>query len=363
VHVKKLILFSVILVLFRPLFAKNIIILPQGRFKTIPFKPSQRFILSNKNHLKIKVTPSQNGLIIKALQKGISELIILENNSSSPVQTYTIQSPGIYEDKRLNKSVLNNIYFHLFQSGLNNFECFLIGQTPHCYIDDHFDIPKKLTAFLQKKYKLKIYKTPPITTSYLLSFELLLIEKNGAQQIQTGINEINLSINSKSSQIRDEFILSIKQEEIKVRSLLKQQLNVTIGRPFRFSVGGEIHYETTNTYIDKKTKTNHWKFMGLNSEMKLEQINGQLFITYNNSFSRPMENLNYHHEKQQGKSFIDIDKKVALFELSYQQEESLMASIPYLNQIPVLRYLFSSISSTTSQKKIIALIKLQRTSL
>jgi hypothetical protein len=148
--------------------------------------------------------------------------------------------------------------------------------------------------------------------------------------------------------------LEVNQLDIKATLLSEPQSVITLNSKALLSLGGEVPFQQ----VTEQQQTTTWKFFGLKLTALLKNKNGKAFINYKTILTTPRENT-IEGTKASAGLFVKLNQYTKLFEIGHTFNEKQKAGVPLLQEIPFLKYLFSSTDDVDSYKHIICYINLE----
>src|SRR5690606_32724219 len=100
-----------------------------------------------------------------------------------------------------------------------------------------------------------------------------------------------------------------------------------------------------------------WKFAGLKVDNILGVRRNRLILNYKTELSHPTGNT-ISGSKAHGMIFVPENEFVKAFEITYENNDKIKDYLPIIGEVPILRHLFSSNSTSKGLKHIIGFIKI-----
>jgi hypothetical protein len=413
-HLVKVFLISSSIMLCNTLsFARDIkeIFISGGEQFEIALTESSKFSIGNKDVIKYKHQLEAKKLLIKGHRIGFSDLILWQGKTQKTYHIYVIskkeqlskmamaesltkmglqiRSQGqllyvtgeIYTradyillnkiisqkhenlllDVALNSTLRNElyafIYYELLGQGANVVTC----QTHHIQINclvDGLSLDHDALKFLQESYFIRFNDTYQINKghNFKVKLKIIQIETNESQQRKLGPEQISHTVEQlvQTSQILGQEIIQIGNISASAQVLVLPQSNMIIDQPALLKLGGEIPY---TEQMENRPHTS-WKFYGLAVELLLSIQNGKPLLKFKTELTSP---LDQSIQGTIGNSSVYIKKGLyqKMFEVNYQVDSTQTKSIPLLNKIPLLKYLFTSAQKDQTSKSIYCYVQIE----
>lgn len=399
----------------------NSIVLSKGEIYELKSPSGATFSIGNSEVIKIKPNNKKGALLIKAIGLGESGLIIwpskgkkisysvyvlpkkgllknieihellkghqIQSRISGTIleifgQLETIEQyeflASIYEQNKdriklnvsisskVQNAVLGNIYHHFFNHYYDLISCQMDGVWAMCRVSKNPLPHQQLTQYLKSKYLLKFIPDLDVELrkNYKLKMKILLWEHRNGDEINIGLDEINISMDDlfKSglkSLIKDK-ILVLKEKDVELSTLADQEIILLPGVDSLVKVGADIPFhEVEKSSEGSSIQSLQWKFAGLSININLNIVDNKYIIHYKNELSRFDGEDGVSGSQQQSALEAQLGKPAKLFHIVFQTNGEYTSSIPYIHKFPVLGRLFKSTSSQSSYKKITAIINLE----
>lgn len=392
------------------------IILGIGEIYSQKTQSIKTYTLSNKTVSSIKV--NDTSLLIKALAKGYSQLIIWDKNghesrlsifvvakkeklllaqisesiteksiktkltgkllsltgSIETYQTYEdirqlkqlissqISLNSLVLDKSVKKKILQDILYILIKDFHDEVECHFNSINLNCIYDSTYPISKDLQKYLSEKYIVTFIpnNNRSLNRLFKLKFKVIQFETQAGKEMSLGLDQISGNLNSIldgniQNLIEDNKIL-LNQKDVEISTLAEPELLIRINTESLISVGAEIPFKTAG---EDKLEMTGWKFAGLKIRTKLSSIGNKLVLDLENEFTRPAEGDSISGNKEKNSFLIQTNKAIKVFEIGFSAKSNQNSKLPYLSSIPILGKIFKSTQDANSYKKISALVHLE----
>ncbi len=371
------------------------IYLKKGEFYSLPSSNITSFSTGNIKVIKVKLIHKQNTLLVKAIKKGSSDLVLfspkrqqilrfhvgiskqntsypnvlktwleyqqIKQRQKSPPVTTTINHP-------LKQVILNKIFVLLFQQGINDFQCENSGLQFFCFYDGSQPIHKSVRSYLESTIFIKLIpRNVNHNKNYQLSFRLVLLEANNSKSIRLGmqtiLGDLKTLFNQGLSSLLNNHQQLLSKESLLISSLADEKIIIRAGKTNELSFGSKVSYQETVIQDQKTLMRRKWLFTGLKAKFKVFQEDGLLYLSYLNSFSRPIGPENMTTNRQKGTTHLVLNRAIKFFEISYLATRKQQEELPLLGRIPLIKYFFSARQTQQIHKKISGFLTIKEVSL
>lgn len=146
----------------------------------------------------------------------------------------------------------------------------------------------------------------------------------------------------------------LQEKNLTSRFVSKQTLKALINEPFDIRIGTEIPFKIR---VDDEI-VNEWKFSGLKVKGKLKSLKNNLLMSYEAEISSPSGG---GISGPKGKSSVRLKEFAPqiLFTLSLSGQNTTADGIPLFNEIPLLKSLFQTESTSHHYKMVICILSVE----
>ncbi len=397
--------------------------LSKGQVHEITGKRINNYIIGNKDIIGVKYLKSTTKLHIKAKMTGFSELTLFKNSGKEVIKIYVLaknqhlklletsenltQIPGLKKEIRastlfisgeisehadyialktiiqnkkhinasnlkladtLKKNITSSLYKDFFNNYLDDIKCTFKNIDLRCQTTDEILSQKDFIKNIQRTYYATFESAPYLWDRENLEIEMRIfqIERLDGQEIDFGLGDLSIEL---GSLIKGSFgifrsnMTSFKNINYSISTLSKPKALLSLNTPLVISIGSDIPFQTNSTNLGPGQIS--WRFAGLKVNVTVTKVGNKYLINYNNEISRPVsvnttDQLRISGSKQQSSIKVSLDESVSLFEVNLKTHDNNNSSVPIIDQIPILKNIFSSKTSSSTHKKVIAIAKLTK---
>lgn len=260
----------------------------------------------------------------------------------------------------LRNSIYKAVYSSFLSEGAEYISCSTLGFNINCEFISGSDKNTESEKNLAEKYDI-IFKNlfnKKLSENYHLKFSFYTMEARSSQDLSSGLDKIQANLamlNEKSSLVLQTEDIFAQEQDISSKFTSTQSLKIIIGDPFNLRIGSEVPFRTK---VEDEVIT-QWRFSGLQIKGKLKVKNENIFLTYESELSTPTDE---GISGPFGKSTIslgDLSPQV-LFSLRLNGENQQNQGIPLFKNIPILKNLFQTETSSLQHKMVICILEIER---
>lgn len=386
------------------------LILAKGEQKELSIPSLKKYSVGNSDVISYKYFPKDGKILLKGKKLGFSDLVIWHGKEKTEykiyvlskqkhLQTYqlaealkpldltvNIQGPVItvegeiqtledylyihklkkkHGDQVFFKSVINPklrnhiiglIYHKLFSAGVSQITCQSQFSEILCdYSPEGADLP--FLKELEKRYAVSFIAKQSrwLQKNYRLKMKLVQVERIDGREISTGLDQIDISMKDLFthglSKIVDENRLILRDTHLDLSTLAEPDLMINLGHPQLVEIGSQIPYQNINTQGNNVIAPIDWRFAGLRIKTEIKEAFGKILVKYETEFSRPVGEA-ISGSKEVSTALVHPDEPVKIFQIGFQTQGDQDRSIPFINQIPILKEIFRSKMSEKTYKQI-----------
>lgn len=326
------------------------------------------FVLNKKEQLKTARTAQ--GFKSIGIDVQIDEDLISLSGEIRDVNNYFkfmnlldgIKSKKIIDvklDLKLRNQLVSKVYEIAYRNGASFVSCENIEYQLYCNFNgldfEAHKIKQLFSSFFIKRVADKKIKK---NSNYIISFKIFKVNKSNEYVRDLGPSSVSMNIkdllNSGSRTIIDGDLIQIRDSKSDVNVLAQPIARSIINEDSVLNLGGEFPV-VTNTVNGPTTQ---WKFYGLSLKSKLEIKNEKLLLKYSTDLSTPFEQ-NISTTAGNSVLYVPVNKYVELFKINFNQKKFSNESIPILNRIPILKYLFAKNNRSNTNQEIICFAKIE----
>lgn len=380
-----------------------------GEQKEIKTTSNMRYSVGNKAVLSSKYFPRDSKILIKAKSIGFSDLVIWQGSQKIKYQVYVVSkkeqmqtyriasalramglqvSPHdevlyvsgeikslkdllIFNKLKLNQNliidiklkkdikrkVLEDIYLQLNHKVIR-LNCNFKTSYPICKYEELEDI-ESIIQELSHKYGVEFIPASKFShlSNYKIKIEIIKVEHNSNLQSSLGaqrLEGITKDLFENTKNLYENNSVIFEDDDIAIKIISKPTIIMSLNEEASVELGSELAIQSSNQF---GTQTN-WKFAGLKIKVKLTQIQGRLSLNINSILTAP-SGLGIAGKKVNQKFFIAPNLHKKFFEITQKQDIQNKKSLPLLNQIPLLKELFTHNDRTKNNVKILGFITLE----
>lgn len=401
-------------------FANEIsdIYLIKGSHKSIEIPKDTKFVLSNKAILKAKII-GNNKLFIKGLSAGKSNITLLMPGRSKNVIQVIVADNSITKSmssaleflsdlglqyKKLSRNslrisnqiedlhilkmlhliesenrghiklfgkishqlktqIIKEVYAEFYDHQIQDISCYDENISFICSVNIFEAGTKALTEKFKNKYEITFIKNKISThfEFYELNFSLIQIQQQTGRQTSLGLDSFEIGISDLIEKnfnklIKDKNVL-INENEVQLSLIAKPKVKILLSEKAQLKIGGEVPFQVTSA---NGVASQQWKFFGISINSIVSKWGGNYLIDHKFEFSSPPIAGSSQLSSSQSKTHIKVGKPTKLFEINLDIQDQTEAGITYLNQIPILKSLFSSNNEGSTNKKVYAYVTLNK---
>jgi hypothetical protein len=284
--------------------------------------------------IKLKATPINDNFYIEGKIDKLKDYIIFKSlmKDSKAISAVTISN-------QLKRSLIEQIYLELDHE-VHFLSCTFKYADLICVISFE-DLNNLKVQSLSKKYFIKMQPNNEIKTNenYKVTLNLLKIERNKQESLSLGSYKVEGELQDllrDQSQLYESNSVLIKNDHLFAKSIASPSLIVSLDQENTIELGAESPFTVSNQF----GQNTQWKFSGLRMQIKLFEDKGRMGINLTNELTSPREE-NISGNKIKSTFFIDLERKINIFRIKINQKNKIQESIPVLENIPILKDLFS----------------------
>ena len=262
----------------------------------------------------------------------------------------------------LRNLVISRIYQELYSRGFSKVSCTNQWLDVNCkYEGSH---QKTIIEELKKTYAVHFYEeeTLSLQKNFRLKMKIVQLESLDGKEIRLGLDKLSSSVGDLFEygvrKLIDDNLILLNQSQIELSTLAEPELIVNLSQPQLVEIGSQIPFQNITNQKGTIIAPIDWKFAGLRITTNISPQFGKFLIKYSTEFSRPMEQ-GISGSKEESTVFLRPGESIKIFQIGYKTTNSEKSSIPYLNQIPILKQLFTSRSEGQSFKQIYGYIQIE----
>lgn len=383
--------------------------LSKGEQLELKFSNLDNFSVGNPQVISVKYRPQKSSFLIKGISMGFSDLIIWKKNQKITHNLYIISkqeqlkraeilqglhkmglhtdviagiicvkgtiksiidykniikikkhvanlSLNINLDLSLRNFIIGDIYKSLYKKGPNLIRCTNKSLLFSCVYQGI--LPNEITNELKDSYEINFIRSnKSATQNFYIDLKIVQVENVHSKQIDLGIDQISASIEKviNLNQLVLNENIHISQESFNATIIANPKGLVRADEEFQLTLGSEIPFsQTSNNGVDTS-----WKFAGLNFNAVIKEVTNGLLLNYSTNFTNSM-NQNVEGATGKGSIYIKSEEYIRIFEITSNVKKQNTISIPLLNKIPFINYLFQNNSNINGHKQIIGFAKIRR---
>lgn len=262
-------------------------------------------------------------------------------------------------DLKLRNTLVSKIYEIGYRNGASLVSCENIEYQIYCHFEgmdfESQKVKQLFSAYFIKRVASKRIKK---NSNYIISFKIFKVNKSNEYVRDLGPSSISMNIqdllNAGSKTIIDGDLIQIRDSKSDVNVLAQPVARSILDEDSVLNLGGEFPV-VTNTLNGPTTQ---WKFYGLSLKTKMVIKNEKLLLKYSTDLSTPFEQ-NISTTSGNSVLYVPIDKYVEIFKINFNQKKFSNESIPIINRIPILKYLFAKNNRSNTSQEIICFAKIE----
>ncbi len=386
------------------------LILAKGEQKELTIPNLKKYSVGNSDVLSYKYFPKGHKILLKGKKVGFSDLVVWHGSEKTEykiyvlskqkhLQTYqlaealkpldltvNIQGPIIIVEGQI-QSLEDYLYIHklkkkngdqvFFKSEINpKLRNYIIGMVYHKLFRAGFSQVSCQSHFseilcdyspegadlsflkeMEKRFAVSFIARQSrwLQKNYRLKMKLVQVERIDGREISTGLDQIDISMKDLFAhgltKIVDENRFKLRDTHLDLSTLAEPDLIINLGHPQLIEIGSQIPYQNINTQGANIIAPIDWRFAGLRIKTEIKEAFGKILVKYETEFSRPVAN-SISGSKEISTVLVHPDEPAKIFQIGFQTQGEQDQSIPFLNQIPILKHLFKSKTTEKTYKQI-----------
>jgi hypothetical protein len=262
----------------------------------------------------------------------------------------------------LRNHIIGEIYRKLFENGFSAVSCQIDWLDILCFYEGHqnLDLLKQLSqyykiSFIQQESRHK-YK------NFKLRLKLIQLERLDGQEIHLGLDRLQTTLEELFENglrpLVEKNLIWLQENQSELSSLAEPEMIINLGTQQIIEIGSQIPYQNINPQGSTVIAPIDWRFAGLKIKTKISESYGKFLLDYETEFSRPIEQ-SISGNKEISSVLLSPGKPVKIFKIGLQTTGTTRNGIPFLNDIPLLKTIFSSKSEQKTYKHIYGYVVLE----
>lgn len=262
----------------------------------------------------------------------------------------------------LRNHIIGEIYRKLYGNGFPSVSCQVDWLDILCFYEgkDNQELIKQLSnhykiSFIQQEsqHKFKNFK---------LKLKLIQLERLDGEEIHLGLDKLQTSLEDLFARglrpLVEKNLIWLQETQSELSSLAEPEMIINLNGQQIIEIGSQIPYQNINPQGSTVIAPIDWRFAGLKIKTKVTESYGKFLLDYETEFSRPIEQ-SISGSKEISSALITPNKPIKIFQIGLQTSGTNQSGIPVLNDIPILKTLFSSRSGNKTYKQIYGYVVLE----
>ncbi len=262
----------------------------------------------------------------------------------------------------LRNFIIGHIYKRMYQSGFSKVSCQNEWLDITCSYEGEHN--KKVIKQLQTSHAVTLLEQDSnlAQKNYQLRMKIVQVESLDGREVRLGLDKLSASVadifdHGLRKLIDDNFIL-LSESKVNLSTLAEPEMIVNLNHPQLIEIGSQIPFQNITPKNTNIIAPIDWKFAGLKIVTHVSASYGKLLLKYSSEFSRPLGN-GISGSKEESSVILTPSESVKIFQIGFKTTSLGKDKIPYLSEIPILKHLFTSTSSSETYKHIYGFIQLE----
>ena len=262
----------------------------------------------------------------------------------------------------LRNLIIGHIYKKLYQNGFSKVSCNNEWLDVNCFYEGSHN--KKIIKQLISSHAVDLFEQDSnlAQKNYQLKMKIVQVESLDGKEIRLGLDKLSASVSDIFEYglrrlIDDNFIL-LTESKINLSTLAEPEMIVNLNHPQLIEIGSQIPFQNITPQHSSVIAPIDWKFAGLRIMTNVSASYGKLLLKYSSEFSRPVGS-GISGSKEESSVILTPGESVKIFQIGFKTTSLGKDKIPYLSEIPILKHLFTSTSSSETYKHIYGFIQLE----